>query len=369
MLVLPLTESRAADWDAFVTASNDAWLFHLTDWIRVEEQNDRSVSFLVEADGGIVGIFPLYLGRRKYAGVVPVNLLHTGRARSGPALAPGLGENQRRSVLQYMLQHADTIATEHRVSSLEIRLPSLAPSYLPPLRSHVSPLSYFGPFSPIKYGRELGRSMTLDRIVCLDAPSDTLWMELDDDCRKAIRKARKQGVVVTPAQSREDVADYHRIHVENYRHTGARVLPLAHFERLWDAFHQRGCLELLFAESAGQRVAGLLMLSFRDGATYWAGSSLVAFQHLRPNNLLMWEAMMSAKDRARRWFELGPTFPFASPESKTRRIGRFKEQFGGEDLYLYEGVRSYWPVTIASLEILDAVAAGLMTWARRGKTK
>src|SRR4051812_1087138 len=83
MQAVPLTAELAQKWDTFVLHSGDAWLFHLTDWIRIESTNEPSVSFAIEAEGQLAGVFPLYLSKRKSAGFLPLRVLHTGRARSG----------------------------------------------------------------------------------------------------------------------------------------------------------------------------------------------------------------------------------------------------------------------------------------------
>lgn len=356
MRVVPFSDDQAAEWDACVARSRDAWLFHLAAWKDIEEQRARSVSFYVEIDGGIAAICPLYVSRRTFAGAFHVNVLHTGIARSGPALVDGLGRRARAGVIAEMLRHADALARHEDAWRLEIRLPPLAPANLPPLRPHVSPLAYWGEFSPVKYGRSSESGVVPDQIVDLRKPEDALWAELDDDCRKAIRKARKSGLVVTRAAAREEVAVYHQLHRQTYGRTGAGILPLDHFLALWDLFAARGSLHLLFAEHESRPVAGMIVLAFGDAAMYWAGSSDAAAQALRPNNLLMWEAMQLARARGCAWFELGPTFPAADPQSKARRIGRFKEQFGGEPFELFEGAKAYRPTAIGALELVDRMA-------------
>jgi CelD/BcsL family acetyltransferase involved in cellulose biosynthesis len=357
MQIEPFQQDLVPKWDEFVITSDDTWLFHTTDWLSIESAENPSRSFLVQSHGAIQGVCPLYVGQRRYARIASVRILHTGHARSGPALAPGLSRKERTAVYRRMLAHIDSLARAERADALEIRLASLAPRNLPPLRPAVNPLTALGPFSPLRYGHSFERPTAIDKIVPLERSEDQLWMDLDDDCRKAVRKAKKSGVTVVTAASRDDVAAYHRLHVDNYRRTGAISLPLAHFQRLWDRFFDKGFLRLFLAEYQDQRIAGMLVLRFGEAATYWAGSSDHAYQHVRPNNLLMWHAMLWARDHGCRWFELGPIFPAADPASKMSRIGRFKDSFGGECMYLFEGAKHYRAVKVALIELLDSVAA------------
>src|SRR5207245_5654872 len=95
------------EWDDFTSRSDDAWLFHRSEWVRIESALDPSVSFLIESDGAVAGIFPLYLGRRRYARFFHARMVHTGRGRSGPALAPELSKRTRRTVYQQMFAHVE----------------------------------------------------------------------------------------------------------------------------------------------------------------------------------------------------------------------------------------------------------------------
>jgi hypothetical protein len=357
MRIVPLHEHCRGEWDNLVSVSNDAWLFHFYDWIKLEEAESTSVSFLIESDDGILGIFPLYLGRRSYAGIIPATLLHTGRGRAGPALAPGLNAKQQRAVYRQMLFYVDELAREHRVNRLEIRLPSLAPSYLPPLRPSINPLNFYGPFTPLRYGHALERVTLFSCFIRLDSSTDTLWKKLDEDCRNAVRKAKRNGVTIALANSEEEVEQYHLLQVEGFRRTGAKPNSLQHLQNLWRNFHPRGMAHILFAELHGERIAALLLLSFRECLSYWGGCSKQEYLKLRPNNFLIWQAICWAKESNHRWFELGPTFPHLDPESKARKVGRFKAQFGGESYYLFEGAKDYRPVKMALLDILDARAA------------
>ncbi|HEV3139163.1 MAG TPA: GNAT family N-acetyltransferase, partial [Vicinamibacterales bacterium] len=335
--------------------------------VRHEAERTASLSFCVEMDGALVAVCPLYRSRRRYAGVLPISVLHTGIGRAGPAIAAGIDEPRRTEILAATFAYIDGLAAQQGAARLEIRLPTLARNALPPRRTAINPLVGHGFSAGVKYGRALHQAAPVDKIVRLDKPIETLFAAMDSDCRKAVRKAKKNGALAVESTAREDLRDYHRFHLETYRRSGAAVLPLAQFERLWDAFYDRGFFRLFFAEHEGRRIAGLIMLSFGVGATYWAGSSEAAFQHLRPNNLLMFHAISTAKEQGRGWFEVGPTFRSADPRSKQALIGRFKNQFGGESFPLIEGAKNYRPLMISMLELLDGfVAGGARLWRSAG---
>jgi len=366
MEIEAFSADHAADWDRFVESSQDAWLYHLSSWMAIEAETARSVAFAVRLDGRMVGICPMYVGRSKYAGVIGANTLNTGAARSGPALADGLTAECRHHVYEAMFDHLDTLRRRHRIDRLLIRLPAIAPAYLPPQRPDTNPLARIRPLRPITYRGSLKSGEVVDKIVDLSVDVDLLWNGMDKKSRNAIRKARAEGVTVREANSLDDVRLYHALHVQTVKRSGAATLPLRYFERLWETFHRPGHLRMFVATHADRAIGGLLALCFKTAATYWGGCSDYEFQHLRPNNMLMWEAMTSARASGCRWFEIGPVFPSMDQSSKMARIGRFKDQFGGEAYSLFEGSFDWRPAKMAFLDLLDAQASALVaSWRRR----
>jgi GNAT acetyltransferase-like protein len=357
------------EWNRFAASSPDAWLFHLAQWIQLETSAARSVSFLVTSGDEPVAICPLFVSRRKYAGMFPLNVLHTGGARSGPALAPNLSTRRSRDILQEVFWRIDELARTHRIDKVELRLPPLAPSYLPPLRQHHNPISMCRPFEPLTYGHSLRKGPAITQIVSLQRPSDVLWSDLDKDCRSAVRKAQQSGVTVTVAKSVDMLAEFRNLQAATYRRTGAAIPPPQFLDGVWSAFHPSGQVDLMMAEHKGIRIAGAVILKYKDAATYWAGASLAEFQHLRPSNLLIWEAISCARQNGLGWFEVGPTFPFADRHSKLRTIGMFKEQFGGNPYALHEGSFSYHPVKTGVVDLLHGIAAQSSVRIRSGWRK
>ena len=355
-------------WDDFVTASDDAWLFHLSDWMAIESERAESFAFSVQEGTRLIAVFPLYMSTRRYGGVIPSRVLHTGRGRAGPAFHPELEVSRRTAIGRDMFSHIDGVARRHGVDRVEVRLPTLAPNHLPPLRPNDDPLTrYFTPVQ-LKYGRQWTPATVVDKIVRLDRCEDDLFSDLDRDCRNAVRKAKKNGVAVVEATRREDMDEYHRLHIQTLGRSGGHGEPLSSFQTLWDRFGRSGRMAVLFAEEGGRRIGAIILLCFREAVTYWAGASDRSFQHLRPNNLLLWEALRWAKQRDFRWFEVGPVFPFGEPAAKATAIGRFKDQFGGERFGLYEGAKNYRPLRVAALEMADAAIDAARRFARAGSS-
>lgn len=356
MTVEPLSSDTAAEWDAAVEQFPEAWLYHTTPWVGIESASAKSQAFLVRLDGRVVALCPMYLERWRLAKVLPVTVLHSGRARGGPALAPHLSPRERRSAYAAVFGELDRVAGRQGVDRLYLRLPTLAPAFLPPDRPASNPLAVVRPLAPIRYGGDWERGELVTKIADLSVGVDALFAGLDHNCRKAIRKSHSSGLEIVEADCIDLVRVYHDIHLQSFAHSGAVPASLADLERMWRALHPAGRLGLFLGRLDGHFVAGLLALRFKTAATYWGGSSLVSARHARPNNALMWHAMQWASRHGCRWFELGPTFPTLAPGSKAGRIGRFKDQFGGTLYAAFEGVHDPRPLKMAIFDLVDGAA-------------
>lgn len=334
MKIVSFEEVPLSDWDNFVNTSNDAWLFHLQDWIKIEEKEGyRNCSFMVQSkNGNPLAIFPLYLYRKRYVGgILPEKVAHTGHGRSGPALNPDLGENERKVVLNLMFSHVDRVAEDNKAVELNVRLPSLAPSY---------PLSERFPMSPlISYG--LTDDVMVEKVIDLNRTEDEIWDDMEARCRYDIRKYNKHDITIRQAESMREVKDYHELHAETFKRTGAKVRPLRYFEDIWSAFHDKGCVTFFFAEKNDEKIGSVIILSYKSRATYWAGATKTKYQGIPASTALLWHAVRWAKANKIEWFEVGPFFPNYPRDSKMYKIGKFKEQFGGQTRRMHEGTKIY----------------------------
>jgi CelD/BcsL family acetyltransferase involved in cellulose biosynthesis len=333
----------AAEWDRVAARSPEAWLFHRADWLELErhEAGTHPLSFGVRDGGELVAIVPIYLQRRRLAPGLRRDVLTTGHARAGPALVPGLSERRRKKILRAIGAGLDELAARRQADALEIRLPPLAPANLPPLRPSVNPLIALG----------LDDQLVVGKLVALQRDEEQLWRDVEPPFQRMIRQARRHGLQVVERSDMDAAAVFHTLHAATYARTGAEARPLSYFRYLWARFVQGGHGQALFVESDGRPIAAMLLLASAPGATYWAGCSDPAMVHLRPNHLLMWEAIRWARSAGLAWFELGPIPRGQFVSAKLRALGRFKERFGGEYMYEFAGTRAYRPLKHTLIEL------------------
>ncbi len=322
-------------WDTLVDESPDGWLYQKTNWIEFAQNwGSQSVSFGIVTDRGeLVAVCPLYIEPASYMHLVKCRRMYTGM--SGPAVASSIGNKGKRKIWKFMFDHLDYLAEKHAIDILQVRLTTLSPSYLPPLREDINPLWYVGvkePLYPVPHA-----TMVLN----LSKTEDLLLKEMDGDCRAAINQAERAGVKFRIGTSQDDVREYHRIHHESWIRTGMTPHPLEYFMETWERFGEQGEAVFMFAEYDGTTIAGIIINVFKGGAFYWGGCSQVGFLNMRPNNFLLWSAIKWARNSGCRWFEIG-LFPTSQGNNlKEYNVGKYKAQFGPKPLVAFDGQKFY----------------------------
>jgi CelD/BcsL family acetyltransferase involved in cellulose biosynthesis len=152
------------------------------------------------------------------------------------------------------------------------------------------------------------------------------WMALDGSTRRAIRKARREGVHVRPLELGSDLAEFHRLHV-TLRKTKYRLLaqPVAFFEAIARRFKAAGQWHALGAWVGDRLVAATIYLRWGDTLYYKFNASAPDALRARPNDLLIWEGIELATALGCRRLDLGPS------DDDQPGLIRFKRQFGANE--------------------------------------
>ena len=105
-----------------VHSSDDAWMFHLYDWLELEEKvwDLERKSFLVEHEGRVIGIVPLQMNKKNR--FLKSDLM----GASGPALINDLDASFRDKALKEIYGHIEEIGRDNSSPGIEIYLPPLA---------------------------------------------------------------------------------------------------------------------------------------------------------------------------------------------------------------------------------------------------
>ncbi len=183
-------------------------------------------------------------------------------------------------------------------------------------------------------------NVRLDReivYVDLTKTEEQLWnSSLSYACRKNIKRANKEGVRVYRATEPADVEKFYRIYVRTMdRRQALRRyhFPLSYFLELFQ--QMRGNAAFLLAEYKDQVVAATLYLHDDTDVYSYLGGADETFQHVRPTNAVIYEAMRWAQGLGKKRLILGGGY---QPDDG---IFRFKAGFSPlrAKFYVYKHVQ------------------------------
>jgi Acetyltransferase (GNAT) domain len=155
-----------------------------------------------------------------------------------------------------------------------------------------------------------------------------------DSTRRNIRKADREGIDITFGHTRQNLETFYGLHCKTRKRHGLPPQPWSFFGKIHERIlaAQKGFVAL--AAYRKQQVAGAIYFHFKDVGIYKYGASEKTFQHLRPNNLLMWRAIERLRDKGLSRLELGRT------EQGNEGLRRFKTGWGAKEkkllYYRYE---------------------------------
>ena len=161
---------------------------------------------------------------------------------------------------------------------------------------------------------------------------------LRESTARNIRKAQKEGVAVTICDTMEGVREFYRLHCLTRKRHGVPPQSMGFFEKLHEHVISQGLGFTALASHGATTVAGGVCLHFGANALYKYGASDDSYQHLRANNLVLWEAIKKCARQGFRSFSLGRT------DLDNEGLLAFKNGWGGDrkelNYYRYDFAQS-----------------------------
>ena len=155
----------------------------------------------------------------------------------------------------------------------------------------------------------------------LTREEDDLFSSMTSACRRCIRKAEKEGVVIEEAHDPEFANDYYAQLKDVF--AKQRLVPTYGIERVRQLIahvHPTGHLLLLRARDPSGRCIATGIFPHMNGVMYfWGGASWRQHQVLRPNEAIQWHAMKFVKRRGIHTYDMGGG-------------GEYKRKYGGREI-------------------------------------
>ncbi len=291
MTVDPLS---ATDWDASVAEHPRSTIFHGSAWARVlRETYGHQPFYFVRYDGGqLAAALPVMEVSSPLTGRRGVSLPFTDFC---PALEPADGKGED------LYQNAMECGRQRRWKYLECRgLDSAWEGARPSLSYCVHKLD-------------------------LRVGPQRLFQRLGGAVRQGVRKAEREGVKIDFDSGEATMRTFFRLHCGTRRRHGLPPQPWRFFSNIQRHLLSKGHGFIATARLAKKPLAASVF--FYDGhqALYKYGASDYAFQHMRPNNLIMWAAINQCAERGLATLNLGRT------SLGNAGLRRFKLGFGSEE--------------------------------------
>lgn len=247
-------------WDAGLASFPEASIFHTSAWCRVlrDTYGYTPVYFTLNDGEKLRALLPLIEVDSWLTGRRGVGLPFTDES---PPLCPAASDFERLHAAA--MEHAK----ERAWKSLEFR----------------GGKAFFGdaPASTSFYGH------TLD----LRAPEAELFARTESSVRRAVRKGEQSGLTLSVSQDLGAVETFYELLCLTRQRHGLPAQPFKFFANIHRHIIAPNHGRVVLAHHQGTPVAGAVYFHFGGKAIYKFGASDERLQHLRANNLVMWEAI------------------------------------------------------------------------------
>jgi hypothetical protein len=128
-------------------------------------------------------------------------------------------------------------------------------------------------------------------ILDLSPGEKDVYSNLRDSTRRNIKKAISEGVGVKVLNSLEAIKEFYKLNCITRKEHGLPPQPYYFFKKIYEHIVSKNLGFVALAYYKDKAIAGNVYFHFGDKAVYKYGASDKQYQHLRANNLLMWEAI------------------------------------------------------------------------------
>jgi len=281
-------------WDQFLASRPEASFFHGSAWARVlsSTYGHRPVYFSIFEDGRLAGLLPCMEVSSRFNGRRGVSLPFTDFCVPLEATGQGSARLYETAIEEGRRRRWRWLECRGNKSGFRDASPSLA---------------FWG------------------HVLDLEGGHDRMFKKLESAVRRGIRKGEKARLRTEFSGSAEAMRAFFALHCGTRKRHGVPPQPFRFFENI---------VRYVFAENRGftvtayletRPVATAIFFHQEREAIYKFGASDYSFQHLRPNNLIMWETMKRLAEAGCTRLHLGRT------SLGNEGLRRFKLGFGARE--------------------------------------
>jgi lipid II:glycine glycyltransferase (peptidoglycan interpeptide bridge formation enzyme) len=140
-------------------------------------------------------------------------------------------------------------------------------------------------------------------------PEQKIFSTFRSSTKRNINKAIKENVRVKILNSLESVKEFYQLNCMTRKKHGLPPQPFYFFRKLYKHIISKKKGFVILASYCDKVVAGAIYSHFGNKALFKYGASDKNYQHLRANNLVMWEAIKWYEQNGCKYFSFGRTEP------------------------------------------------------------
>ena len=290
-IINPLDDDQ---WDDLIIESNQYSFFHSYEWIKVlrESYGYTPYFFILKNKGEFLALLPFMEVNSRYSGRRGVSLPFSDYCEPiirGEIFVQRLLERTigfgKSSNWKFLDMHGGKIFFPGKNSSRE----------------------YYG------------------HLLELKAEPDNIIKRFRDSNRRSIKKAVKSGVEIQQSNSLQSMRDFYRLHCLTRKRHQLPVQPFHFFKKVHEHIISKKSGFVIKASFRNKIIGAAVFFHFGKKALFKFGASDLKFQHLRMNNLIMWEAI---KWYANNGYE---NFCFGRTDMENIGLRQFKQGWGTKE--------------------------------------
>jgi hypothetical protein len=264
-------------WEDLLATHSDCSFFHTANWARVlSESYQYKPQYFVSYNGTLEAIIPFMEIRSPLTGRRGVSLPFTDY--SAPIFG---GKPNGHDWMSSVIRHGKASGWKY----IEIR----------------NPVTVFNSILPF--------STFCGHVLDLSGTEESLKAGLRDSTKRNIQKAVKEGVVVAGFTTEGSIREYYKLHCLARKVQGIPPQPIHFFKKIFEHVISRGFGFVTLASYKGKNIAGGIYFHYGGNTIFKYGASDRAYQNLRANNLVMWEAIRLCKRKGHKSLCFGRTEP------------------------------------------------------------
>jgi lipid II:glycine glycyltransferase (peptidoglycan interpeptide bridge formation enzyme) len=136
---------------------------------------------------------------------------------------------------------------------------------------------------------------------------ESLFTRVESPVRRAIRKAQNSGLAVEINNTATAMADFYRLHVRTRKRHGLPPQPFSFFRNVQKEIIERDLGFVVVGKQGMAPIAAAVFFHSGEEALFKFGASNEENQHLRGNNLVMWEGIQELVRQGRKTLHFGRT--------------------------------------------------------------